>query len=290
MTEASGYLVALAARIAAAYVAQTRPRAILLTGSAAEGVSDYYSDLDLMAYYDQLPTADQLAAARELLQVTDLRIEGHRSGGGCSEDYLLQGVECQVAHFTTAMWEGYWATVLEDCSVVSGIQKAVMGVVDGVPLHGDDLIRGWQTRFAAYPDQLGLAMVEHYLTFFPLWESVERFDARDAKLFYYQSLVEASQNLLGVLAGLNRLYYSTFQFKRMRRFVGRMRLVPERFADRLDALFSLDPAAAGTELERLVEEIVALVETHMPTVDTAPVRRRIGLRQRPWTPVVGSGM
>lgn len=288
MTEASRHLLALAERMAAAYVPQTRPRAVLLAGSAAEGVSDYYSDLDLMVYYDQLPTADQLASARELLQVTDLRIEGHRSGGGCSENYFLQGVECQVAHFPTAMWEGYWATVLEDCSVVSGIHKAVMGVVDGVALHDDGLIGAWKARFAAYPDRLGLAMVEHYLKFFPLWEFAERFESRDAKLFYYQMLVEASQNLLGVLAGVNRLYYSTFQFKRMRKFVGRMRVAPERLADRLDALFSLDPATAGTELERLVDETVALVETHMPTVDTAPVRRQIGLRQRPWTPVAGS--
>ncbi|MDP9366392.1 MAG: hypothetical protein M3Q10_19575 [Chloroflexota bacterium] len=101
-------------------------------------------------------------------------------------------------------------------------------------------------------------------------------------------LVDTSLNLLGVLAGLNRLYFSAFQFKRLRRFAGKMRLAPERLADRLDDLFALEPVAAGSELERLVDEAVTLVEAHMPTVDTAPARRHLGVRHRPWNTAAGS--
>ncbi|MDQ3702539.1 MAG: nucleotidyltransferase domain-containing protein, partial [Chloroflexota bacterium] len=61
----SVYLVALAERVAAAYVAHAGPRAVLLTGSAAAGESDTYSDIDLIAYYDQPPTDEARAAARE---------------------------------------------------------------------------------------------------------------------------------------------------------------------------------------------------------------------------------
>jgi len=182
-----------------------------------------------------------------------------------------------------AAWETRWAKVVEQFTPGTETQKVIMGVLDGVALHGDDLIAGWKAYLSVYPEQLAEASVRHYLRFFPLWERTERLESRDAKLFYHQMLVEASQNLLGVLAGLNRRYYSTFQFKRMRRFVDRLRVAPEHLADRLDALFMLDPADAGIELERLVTETVALVETHMPTVDTASVRRLIGERQRPWT-------
>ena len=73
VTEASRWLVALATRVAAGYVAETGPRAILLTGSAAQGVSDTFSDLDLIAYYDRLPSPDQLAAARALIEATAIR-------------------------------------------------------------------------------------------------------------------------------------------------------------------------------------------------------------------------
>jgi hypothetical protein len=284
MTEASRYLVALAARIAAAYVAHTAPRAILLTGSAAAGTSDYYSDLDLIAYYDRLPTDDQLAAARGLLRVAGFRAASDRSKEWSEEEYVLQGVECQVTHFTIASWEGYWATVLEELTPGTGVQKAIIGLLDGVALHGDDLIGPWRARLAAYPEGLARAMVEHHLRFFPLWEVQARVAARDATLWTHQVLVESGQNILGVLAGLNRLYYSTFQFKRARKFIAGMRVAPENLADRLDGLFRVDDATAVAELERLVGETVGLVEQHMPEVDTSAVRRRLGARERPWTP------
>lgn len=287
MTEASRYLVALAARVAVAYVAQTGPRAILLTGSTAEGASDYYSDLDLIAYYDRLPTEDQHAAARSSVQATDVRAPAGRDAEAYIEEYVLQGVECQVAHCAISAWERDMATVLEEFTPGTHIQKAITGLLDGVALHGEELIGRWQARAATYPDGLAQATVEHHLRFFPLWLAAERWDARDATIFYHQMLVETSLNLLGVLTGLNRLYYSTFQFKRLHRFVGKMRFAPECLADRLDALFALDPVGAGTALERLVDETVALVETHMPTVDTTLARRHIGVRHRPWSPAAG---
>ncbi len=287
VTEASRYLVASAARLAAAYVAHTSPRAILLTGSAAEGVSDTFSDLDLIAYYDGPPTDDQLAAARASVQATGVRAPSSREAEACVEEYVLRGIECQVGHFTIASWERKMAAVLEEFDPETRAQKTIMGLLDGVALHGEDLIGRWQARAAVYPEGLARAMVEHHLRFFPLWLAAERWDSRDAVIFYHQMLVETSLNLLGVLAGLNHLYYSTFQFKRLHRFVGKMRLAPERLGDRLDALFALDPVSAGTSLERLVDETITLVEAHMPTVDTTPARRYIGVRHRPWSPVTG---
>ncbi len=179
------------------------------------------------------------------------------------------------------------ASVLEEFDQATHAQKAIMGLLDGVAVHGEDLIERWQARAAAYPEGLARATVEHHLRFFPLWLAAERWNGRDATIFYHQMLVETSLNLLGVLAGLNHLYYSTFQFKRLRRFVGKMRLAPERLADRLDVLFTLDPVSAGTALERLVDETVTLVEAHMPTVDTTPARRHIGVRHHPSIPAAG---
>lgn len=286
ITEANRYLAALAARVAAAYIPQTDPRAILLTGSAAEGMGDTYSDLDLIAYYEQLPSEDQLAAARASHQASDVRVSA-RDGEVCVEGYVLHGVECQVAHCTIAAWERDMASVLDDFDPAPHAQKAIMGLQDGVALHGDDLIGRWQSRTSVYPEGLARAMVEHYLQFFPLWLAAERWQSRDATIFYHQMLVDTSLNMLGVLAGLNRLYYSTFQFKLLHRFVGKMCLAPERLADRLDGVFALDPVDAGTTLERLVDATVTLVDAHMPTVDTTAARRHIGVRHRPWRPGTG---
>jgi hypothetical protein len=136
---------------------------------------------------------------------------------------------------------------------------------------------------AAYPPELGRAMVVAHLSFFPLWAVQPRMTDRDAVLWRYQALVEAGENLLGVLAGLNGLYYSTFQFKRLGRFCERMRHAPPDLSRRLDGLFGPDPDATAVELEALVAETLALVEALLPEVDTSAARRSLGRRARPWT-------
>lgn len=288
MTEASRYLVALATRVAAGYVAEAGPRAILLTGSAAQGVSDTFSDLDLIAYYDRLPSSDQLAAARESIEATAIRASSDHETESFLEEYLLQGVACQVAHLMIATWERDMTSVLEHFEPATHVEKALSGLLDGVALHGGDLIQQWQARAGVYPEGLARATVEHHLRFFPLWLVGERWRTRDATIFYYQMLVETSLTLLGVLAALNQLYFSSFQFKRLHRFVDTMHLAPDRFAERLDGVFALDPVEAGIVVERLVDETISLVEAHMPTVDTAAARRHLGVRPRAWRPTAGS--
>jgi hypothetical protein len=282
--DASRHLVALAERVAAGYVAETGPRAILLTGSAAEGESDCFSDLDLIAYYDRLPSPDQLAAVHELVQATDVRAPSGQETEAFLEEYLLQGVQCQVAHLTIAGWQRDMASVLEEFEPGTHVEKAITGLLDGVALHGGELIAEWRARAATYHEGLARATVEHHLRFFPLWLVGERWQTRDATIFYYQMLVETSLNLLAVLAGLNHLYFSSFQFKRLHRFVGKMHLAPECLADRLDGVFALGPIEAGIAMEHLVDETITLVEAHMPTVDTAPARHQLGRRPRPWDP------
>jgi hypothetical protein len=139
VTEASRHLVGLAGRVAAEYADQTGPRAILLTGSAAKGVSDYFSDLDLIAYYARLPSPDQLAAARASIHATNIHASPVQELDSTLEEYVLQGVECQVAHLTIAAWERDMASVLEKSNAGTHIEKALAGLLDGVSLHGGDL-------------------------------------------------------------------------------------------------------------------------------------------------------
>src|SRR5829696_7117206 len=183
VTEASRHLVALAGRVAAEYADQTGPRAILLTGSAAKGVSDYFSDLDLIAYYARLPSPDQLAAARASIHATNIRASPVQESDSTIEEYVLQDVECQVAHLTIAAWERDMASVLEEFEPATLVEKALSGLLDGVALHGSDLIEGWRASAATYPEELARAAVEHHLRFFPLWRVAERRRTRDATIF-----------------------------------------------------------------------------------------------------------
>ena len=127
-------------------------------------------------------------------------------------------------------------------------------------------------------------MVREHLSIFPLWLVRDVVLPRDATVWVYEILVQSAQNLLGVLAGLNRVYYSPFQFKRMHDFAGTLPLAPPELAERLEALFR-EPREAPERLEALVAETVDLVRQHMPAVDRTSAQASLGQRRSPWHPV-----
>ena len=286
MNSRSQYLLELAKHNLSAYIANPKLRAAMVGGSVARGISDEYSDLDMSLYWDELPSEQELQLARRQNQGSErLWVIGDRSDGGFAEAYSVDGVECQFGHVTVEQWEKDIAIVLEQYDVKYPLVKAMAGTLTGIPLYGEKLIQQWQASVANYPDGLAQAMVEEYLQFFPLWGYQKQLARRDATLFYYQILLESAQNLLGVLSGLNRLYYSTFQFKRMGLFIEEMAIAPTNLKSRLESLFQAEPPVAANQLESLVQETMDLIETQMPQVDTSSVRRRLGWRRQPWQPI-----
>lgn len=284
MTNASKYLLALAHQIAAPYTKLPTIRAAMVTGSAAKGIADTYSDLDMTIYYaDELPPEEELVAIYRAHGAPERNwIIGERTEHSFAEAYAVNGIEVQIGHTTIAAWEETMAEVLEKLNCDTPIQKALEGTLNCRALYGETYIERWKRQIRAYPPALAEAMVKRHLAFFPIWGLAPHFRTRDATIWYYQILVEAAHNLMGVLAGLNRLYFTTFQFKRMGRFVAQMEIAPPDMAARLDAVFLGAQRDALAELEALVAETVALVEIHMPAVDTTRAKRRIGWRQQPW--------
>jgi hypothetical protein len=283
MTDRNQYLLELAKRTAEVYIANPKTKAAMVTGSVAEGLCDEYSDCEMFFYYDELPYETELYLARQQNQGSEplWTLGDLQEGLFFGESYLVKEVEFQIGHQTIAQWEKDCSTILEEFDL-SPLLKVMSGTLIGIPLYGEPLIQQWKARVANYPDGLARRMVEHYLKFVPIWGMQEKLARRDTTLWYHQILVESAQNLLGVLSGLNRLYYSTFQFKRMSRFIEQMEVAPENLAERLESLFHHEAPVAVDQLEVLVRETIKLVEIHMPQVDTSSAKRKIGWRQQPW--------
>lgn len=282
MIDRNQYLLKLAKHTAEVYIANPKTKAAMVTGSVAEGLCDEYSDCEMFFYYDELPSAEEIRLARQQNQGSEpLWSVGSPEEGVFGESYLVDGVEFQIGHETIANWEKEISTILEEFDL-SPMMKAMSGTLIGIPLCGESLIQQWKAQIANYPDELAQRMVDHYLKFFAIWGMQEKLARRDTTLWYHQILVESAQNILGVLSGLNRLYYTTFQFKRMSRFITQMEITPENLADRLEGLFHHAAPVAANELEALVRETVELVEIHMPQINTSLVKQRLGWRQQPW--------
>jgi hypothetical protein len=279
MTEAAEQLRALADRILAVYAERTRPRAALLAGSAGRGDADFYSDLDLLLYYHELPARSDVEAARSALGGELVRVMFDEEEGGFGETFELDGVQCQLGHLTIAASEEELDLIAAGKKLDTPLAKVVMGLIEGLPLCGEELIEAWRER-VRYGDELQRAVIEKHWQFFPLWYFDQVLERRDALLWRQQVLVEAAFNLLSVLAALNRFYFTEFELKRTRDFVAKLELAPPNLADRLEHLFV--PGADAGELEALVAETQALLAEHLPGLELPPLRKPLGGRARPW--------
>lgn len=208
---------------------------------------------------------------------------GDRADGAIVEAYELAGIQVQIIHVTIAAWEEQMAEVLDRCNSDTPLQKAMSGTLHSVVVAGEERMQQWKARIAAYPDALREAMVRSRLKVFPIWSMPHVATERDASLWHQQMRLEGAFNLLGVLAGLNRQYFSTFQFKKMRRLLSAMTIVPDQCAERLESLMTLPPVEAGEVLETLVPEVLALVAVYLPGVDVTQAGRRVGYRRPAWT-------
>ncbi len=272
MTPESERLRELARRIVGAIGPPTSAAGALLAGSAGEGSADRFSDIDLILYYDRLPDQAEFRRLVEAEGAAHLLPIGQPGEDGFFDAYHLDGVQLQTGGATVAGVDRRIDEVLGGKDPGEPGTKAVMGLLHGLPLAGDELLGRWRERVAAYPDALAVRVVERYIAVFPYWRLVDHMAARDARLWEAQALLDGAFAVLGVLSGLNRVYFTTFQFKRMREHVASFSSAPARLAERLEALLELDRASAAEELRALFEETVSLVEAMMPEVDTGRAR------------------
>lgn len=271
----------LAERLVAVELEHAGPAAALLTGSVSTRDADEYSDVDLILYFDvAIPDDAAIEAVRAAAGGGAAIPIGPRTELGYAIQFPVEGVQVQLAHETLAGVEADIAKVLDELEVDTPLQKALEGLHTGIALHGAETIERLRAR-AAYSEDLQRAMIEAFWRFSPLWYVADQLERRDAVVWRYEVMAQSAYNLLGVLAGLNRVWFTTFQLKRMRKLVGSFELAPPQLAERLEALFGPDAKAAVDELERLVGETRELVRERFPDLEL-PLARELGTRHAPF--------
>lgn len=281
MSGAAHRLKRLAERIVALELEHTAPAAALLTGSVSTGEADEYSDIDLIFYFtDAIPDDEMIEVVRLAAGGGEAIPIGPRTEGSYAIQFPVDGVQVQLAHETLASVEADIAQVVDEHEVDTPSQKVLEGLHTGVPLHGAEAIERLRAR-AGYSEELQRAMIETFWRFSPLWYVADQLERRDAVVWRYEEMAQSAYNMLGVLAGLNRVWFTTFQLKRMRKLVDSFELAPPRLAERLEALFDPDAKKAVAELERLVGETRELVRERFADLELS-LPRELGTRHAPF--------
>jgi predicted nucleotidyltransferase len=283
MTAATEHLRELAGRIVEEARARVTLRGAMLVGSAGRGDADFYSDVDLLLYVDELPSQELVDELRSALGGVDPISRSVPADGFLSEEFEVESVRAEVSFVTVRRVEARLDELLEHLEDADpSLQKVLAGMLEGEVVFGEALLERWRDRVGEYPDERRRAMIERHWNFFPLWYFAEPIALRDAELWRLDILLEGAFNLLAVLSALNRLYFARFELKRTRALVVRMEVAPPRLVDRLESLFGLEPDAAAAELGRLVEETRDLVAAEFPDLEL-PLRFQPGSRQPKWS-------
>jgi hypothetical protein len=269
----------LARRNAARFIQNPNVKAIMIVGSVAHGMADDNSDIDCTIFTEHPLSQTEYDA---------ICAEARESGGdlyygtpadGFAVYHYVEGIRCDFGFETIESAEKSHAEFLEQPDTDPIKQLVAGGFLDGIALYGEDWIAAWQARLAHYPDGLAAAMVRKHLRFQTYWVLEKMGHDRDEWLFFYEALLEAEQNILGILCGLNRLYHPG-KVKGIAWTIGKLAIKPPDLLPRLEQILRGDSSLAIGRLRELLEETLALVDDHMPEVSTVRTRTVLAMELR----------
>ncbi|MBE9139680.1 DUF4037 domain-containing protein [Nodosilinea sp. LEGE 07088] len=270
MTEHSVWRISLAHKIDPAFTANPKVEACFVFGSAALGISDQYSDLELAFIWSYLPSVEELRATAQNVGVNGWEIEPYgEAKQAWLEQFYMNGMKVEAGHWARETIDNVVIDVVEQYDVsqngllfekqaiASHLQRAVV-------LHGKDIIKQWQNQLSPYPEELAVAMVQKHLKFRP-FDGQHILTDRCEIPMLYENNCAIVRWLLNMLFGLNRIYHPGFKWTRY--FVEEMNIKPSDFFARLERVFQSDAASGTRELRQLADETFDLVEQCLPQVD-----------------------
>jgi hypothetical protein len=247
----------------------------MVFGSTADGDADTRSDIDMSIVFEQLPAEAELAAACRSAGGGAWNWQsGSLHEEGLAVSFNLEAIEVQVVYTDPRILQADLDELLVTHKPDTLNHKIAEGLLKAQPLIGPQRVEAWRAQVAAFPPELGDAMMRHYLAEPTQWKWFGLLLYRDAQLWSRELLVQACYRLFGVLAGLNRCYFTPFQFKRVRRFAERLTLAPPDCVERVEALLVAPLAEAFTMLYGLDGEVLALLAAHAPQIDLSAARER----------------
>lgn len=264
--------LALAGRVAAAYRPYKAVRLVMAGGSVSRGCADEYSDLEVGVFWAKAPDEETRRAAITTLGAEILAFD--RDGASGREHVQIRRVGeytgtsmVSCIHTLVADAEETLRAVVDDLDTDLEKQVFCCAVQRGVALHGADLLRSWQERINAYPENLAIKTIQQNLWFGPFY-CPQAYIARGDFVVLYQHYLWAAHCLLRILAALNRLYCPSEEHKWAPHFIAEMEHAPADLAARLQRVFAVPLDESWPLLKTLLSETVDLVETHLPAVNS----------------------
>lgn len=245
----------------------------LLGGSPARGLSDRFSDMDVVLYWKKLDAAWIRRRPLEAFGcrfVTLLDMPQHQA---MLEIYTLDGLIVEIGHSTVSSLKQEISEVTVDCQVVPPTISTIGGFLDAWPILGYERYREIRGSIPPYPRHLAVRIIEQNLGFF--WRGCLRNQGleRGEMMFVYDGMSATLKRLLNILAAVNGLYYWAGEPRWIGFWQGRMNCGPKNLWPRIARMYRGSPSKALEELDILINEVLSLVKKHFPEVDLSRVKQ-----------------
>lgn len=256
MTERSRTLRTRAGRVAALLPEHVED--VVLTGSAARGMADDLSDIELLVISDSLP--DELPFDER--QSWSPGVDGAMWYGG-----LFEGEKVELVWWTPAYAEERVRAIAAGEIVDHARLRTAEAVVQGIALRGSRHA-DFCARLARYPHGLAARIVDDVTDDWVDWVDSQRSNLRDGDaLMLAQAVVEAAEGILRIVFALNEEWEPGW--KRLAARVEPLAVKPDRLAERIDAAIrTLDLQS----MRALAAETLTLAS---PTEKTLLARERL---------------
>lgn len=290
MNEMSQWRQAIARHIGSIYALNPHVSAVLVGGSSARGHADRYSDIELGVFWNEPPTYEERETIIEQVGGDAIRLypyDPHEEVwaddfmmGRAASDKPQSGVLLEVGHYTVDFMNRTLESVLWHYDPDETKQNLIAGVLDGIALHNSTLIQQWQQQAWAYPDALGVAVINRHALIDHFWRWEMFLHRHENLMLLYSSFSQIQQKVLHVLLGINHVYY--FGFKWLDIVVERLSIAPVDLSPRLRQVYQREPAQAAQDIANLVEETYNLVEQNVPGIDVDRLRRIFRYQRPQW--------
>ena len=143
----------------------TSLQAIAAGGSVARGYEDAYSDLELLLFWDVLPSDKTRYAIVDTLSGDFL----YAYDGPSQEDQLLiQDFQVDLWHITLSRAEAVIRAVLQDYSTDLGDSNFMDTLRSCIPLHGEMILQDWKQQAQQYPLKLAIRNITQTISILEL--------------------------------------------------------------------------------------------------------------------------
>lgn len=248
-------------------------RAATVTGSIAKGCGDENSDIDTIIILNELMTNEQFENI-----VNDAKASGGDLYHGSPEEgfavyYYIDGVRCDFGFGHFSETETLINEMISKPEIDPIKHLMISGLIDGYILNDNNWLAPLIKKAEeGYSKDLQVLLVNHYKKFHPEWAVEKMTIGRNDILYYYESLVEMTGNIIGILCGLNKFYHPG-KLKGVEYTINRMNIKPKDFVKRYNYVLTADKNAALKELFSLVRETFDLIDEHLPEVSTQRSRQ-----------------